>query len=380
MIRVAHVVYSFDTGGLEHGIVKLLNALPQDRYQHTLISLTDVGPLAEKIRAPGTRFIGLGKRAGNDPGLVYRLGTTLREARPHVLRTYAWPTWLEGMIAARIAGIRAHVHSEHGLYFYASPAQHARRKRAQPIFTAFTDAVVAVSADIASALRATGVPQRKVHVIRNGVDTDAFKPGTPAERAEIRASLGLGPHTLAIGSVGRLVKEKDYASLARAVAALGRDRELALVIAGEGPEREKIQAAARESGLGDRLRLLGKRDDVARLYRALDIFVLSSISEGLSNTLLEASASGLPIVATRVGGNAEVVAEGESGLIVPASDVDQLSGALRRIVGDAALAAKLAAGGRLRILKQFSIRSMAEGHGVLLEKYARLRAGYAQAA
>lgn len=392
MIRVAHVVYSFDTGGLEHGIVKLLNALPQDRYQHTLISLTDVGPLAQKIQAPGTRFLGLGKRPGNDPGLVYRLGTTLRELKPHVLRTYAWPTWLEGMIAARLAGVRAHIHSEHGLYFYQSPAQNARRKRAQPIFTAFTDAVVAVSADIGGALRASGVPTRKIHVIRNGVDTDAFKPGTPAERGEMRAALGLGPNTLAIGSVGRLVPEKDYPALARAVAEVARDRprggsggvystqQVALVIAGEGPEREKIESAAREAGLGERLKLLGKRDDVAKLYRALDIFVLSSISEGLSNTLLEASSSGLPIVATRVGGNSEVVAEGETGLIVPAGDVPSLAGALRKLLGDAGLAAKLGSSGRLRILRQFSIKSMAEGHGALLEKYARIRAGYAQAA
>ncbi|HVY61832.1 MAG TPA: glycosyltransferase, partial [Planctomycetota bacterium] len=324
-IRVAHIVHSFRTGGCEHGIVKLLNALPAGRYRHSLISLTELGPLARKIRAPGTRFHEVRKRDGNDLGAVWRLAALLRAERPHVLRTYGWPTWLEGIAAATAARVRAHVHSEHGLYFYQSEAQKARRRKAEPALAAVTDAVVAVSGDIALALRRAGVAPRKVQVIRNGVDTEVFAPPPAAARAEAREALGIPEGALAVGSVGRLVPEKDYPSLVRAAHRLAAGgRAVAVAIAGEGPERARIEAAAAEGEA--RLLLLGPRDDVPAVLRALDVFALPSLSEGLSNTLLEATATGLPCVASRVGGNPEVIRDGANGLLVPSGDVDALAG------------------------------------------------------
>src|SRR5688500_911904 len=117
-VRVAHIVHGFETGGLEHGIVKLLNALPPEAYRHALISLTQIGPLVENLKVPEMRFLALQKGEGNDPKLVYTLATALKQFKPHVIRTYGWPRWIEGTVAGAIAGVRAHVHSEHGLYFY----------------------------------------------------------------------------------------------------------------------------------------------------------------------------------------------------------------------------------------------------------------------
>jgi glycosyltransferase involved in cell wall biosynthesis len=237
-----------------------------------------------------------------------------------------------------------------------------------------TDAVIAVSGDIGRALRRSGVPARKVHVVRNGVDTDALRPPSPEERAAARAALAIPEGALAIGSVGRLVPEKDYPSLVRAAASLAREgREVRVVLAGEGPERERIAAAAREGGIEASLLLLGTRDDVAGVLRALDVFVLSSVSEGLSNTLLEAAAAGLARVATRVGGNPEVVRDGEDGLLVSASDSSALAEALGRLARDAALRERLAAGARARCVAEFSMASMAAGHMALLDRFARLR-------
>ena len=340
---VVHVLHSFGTGGLENGLVNLINRTPDHRYRHAILCLTRSGSFERRLK-PGVEVVELHAPPGHSFGLYLRIFKALRALRPALVHTRNLSA-LEAQIPAFFAGVRR-AHGEHGRDVFDLHGKNRKynllRKAIRPLVGCYT----AVSQDLARWLVETlGVSPHKVVQIYNGVDQERFCPG-PA-RPELAPAGFLDDNPLVVGTVGRLAAVKDQATLIRAFARLPQSpRPWRLVLVGDGPQRGALEQLAAELGVEERCWFAGDRDDIPELLRLFDLFVLPSLGEGISNTILEAMATGLPVVATRVGGNPELVVEGRTGRLVPVSDPEALAAALaelgadgdrRRAMGEAAL-------------------------------------------
>lgn len=351
---VAHVVHSLGIGGLENGLVNLVNwATPGLR--HVIVCMTSNGPFGARLR-PGVEVLALDKRSGHDVRTFVKLVRCLRRIRPQVVHSRNWGT-IDAVLAARLAGVATIVHGEHGRDFADPDGRDRRRNRLRRFLAPLVSRFVTVSEDLHRWLvRDIGVPARKVVTIHNGVDTTRF---APADRVAARGALGLAPERPLVGTVGRLDPVKDQAGLVRAFARLrAHGGDAALVIAGDGPCRDELVGLVSSLGLGGHAFLLGERQDIPRVLAALDLFVLPSIAEGISNTLLEAMATGLPIVATRVGGNPELVEDGVNGILVPRQNPDALASTIGRYLDDARLRDVHGEASRRRAVERFGLGRM----------------------
>jgi sugar transferase (PEP-CTERM/EpsH1 system associated) len=365
-IRVLHVLLSLEPGGLENGVVNVINRLDRDRFVSSVCCLKHAGEFARRIEDPRVDIHELHWRGGNDPRLALRLAGLLRRTRPDIVHTRNAEPFFYGFAGAKLARAQALVHSEHGRKFDDRPARFA----VQRWMSRHTDAIFAVSGQLKSDLvKHIGMPEASVEVLHNGVDLSRFnvaaRTDAPAREA-LRRDWGVPAGALVVGSVGRLVAVKNYGLLLRAVAASGPD--LHLVLAGEGPERAALTALAASLGIASRVHLLGHSNDVDRVLGAFDVFVLPSISEGMSNTLLEAMAAGVPPVASDVGGNGEIVRDGVDGRLFPSDDEAALRACLVALCGDGAERARLAAAARERVLSTFDIDQMIERYERLYER------------
>ena len=350
-VRVMHVVYVLQPGGMEHGVVKLVNGLNATRVQSAVCSTKPAGALKELL-APNVPLFELRRRDGNDPRLVWELYRLFARERPDVVHTHAWGTLLEGLIAARLARVPVVIHGEHGTLQLRAHQRWLQRRG-----WSAADRVLSVSSRLAERIaRETAFPLERIRVIRNGVDVERFGH---VDRSSARATLGLPADQPMLVTVGRLVPVKDHETLIQAMALLRRDGVSAmLAIAGDGPLLEPLKARAAALGLDAQVRFLGHRPDVEVVLGAADIFVLSSKSEGLSNTILEAMASGLPVVATRVGGADEMVREGQTGYLVAPHSPHALADALESLVRSRGVRQAMGAAGRRRVEAEFSLAAM----------------------
>lgn len=365
---VAHIIDRLDTGGLENGLVNLINRMPADRYRHAVICLRDYTAFRDRIRRPEVAVHALHKRPGQDWRLYPRLWRLLRRLRPTIVHTRNLAA-LEGQVPAWLAGVGARVHGEHGWDAAGPAGAPARHHQLRRLLRPLVGRYVALSVEIGAYLRREiGVPAERIALICNGVDDEHFRPAGSGPRR--RAALPAGfapPAALVVGTVGRMQTVKDQPTLVRAVvrllAAEPRLRQrLRLVLVGDGPLRDECRALLEAAGAADLAWLPGNRDDVPGLLRSFDLFVLPSLAEGISNTVLEAMASGLPVVATRVGGNPELVEEGITGRLVPAADPAALAAALGGYLADPALLAAHGAAGRRRVEQRFSLQAMVDGY------------------
>lgn len=379
---IVHLLYRFDTGGLENGVVNLINRLPPGRYRHMVIALTEVTDFRLRVQQPGVEFLALHKPPGHGWGLYPRLYRLLRRLRPAVVHTRNLAA-LEFQLAAWAARVPLRVHGEHGRDVSDLDGSRRRYQWLRRAYSPFVHRYVALSRDLGDYLeRKVGIAPRRIRQIYNGVDTAAFHPAAGIREAMAGCPFG-APEQFIIGSVGRMQAVKDPLNLARAFAlalqiAPALRSRLRLAMVGDGPLRADVQAELREQGLTELAWLPGDRSDVAQLMRGFDCFVLPSLAEGVSNTILEAMASGLPVLATRVGGNAELVDEGQTGLLLPPAEPRALAEALVRLATDAALACRMGQGGRQRAERRFSMQAMLEGYQAVYDN--RPQAGTGQAA
>lgn len=371
-IRVMHVVHSFGIGGLENVIVQLINRLPSARFEHVVLALTTVSEFHQRVVRPGVRFIALHKPPGHAVPLYPRLYRLLRELRPDVLHTCNLAA-LEVVPLAWLARVPLRVHAEHGWDAHDPQGRNPRYQRLRRLYRPFVSHYVAVSRDLYDYLdRAVGVPARRRSLIANGVDTDTFAPATGAPHAVPGCPFEPGRHWL-VGAVGRLQTVKNQPLLARAfVRALQNQPAMRntarLVIVGEGPLRAEVERVLAEAGMADLAWLPGARDDVADVLRSLNLFVLPSQAEGTSCTLQEAMASGLPVVATAVGGTPDLVQEGVTGHLVLPDDEQALAGAMVRAFGDPDTSASQGQASRERALRCFAIGAMVRQYQQLFDR------------
>jgi sugar transferase (PEP-CTERM/EpsH1 system associated) len=351
-----HLVFTLGPGGMEHGVVKIVNGLDPSDVVSSICSTTPADPGMRTAVHPAVPVIELKRRTGNDPAVVWAITRVLRRERPDILHTHAWGTLLEGIVAGRLAGVPAIVHGEHGTLQLRSRQVALQRWAWRQV-----DQVLSVSSRLAERMSdEVGVPLDRIRVIRNGVNLGRFTGS--ADRAG-RAAFGVPEGGLLIGAVGRLVDVKDHAALIDAVYELRRRGHNALaVISGDGPLRGELAARIARMGLESSVRLLGHRPDVEAVFAAVDVFVQPSKSEGMSNTILEAMASGLPVVATRVGGADEMVVDGETGVLVPAGDGAALIDALDRLASRESLRRAMGRAGRIRAHRDFSLQHMVSAY------------------
>lgn len=352
-IRVAHVVHTLDVGGLENGLVNIVNDRA-DGIRHSIICLARIGRLRSRL-ASDIDVFELGKRPGHDVRAFARLVRLFRQLRADVVHSRNWPT-VDAVFAARLAGVPIVVHGEHGYDNDDPEGRNRWKRRVRRVCGVLIDRFVVVSDDLHRWLTSrVGIPERKVVKIANGVDIHRFAPG---DGAAVRRELHVPDDAFVVGTVGRLEAVKNQTSLVQAFATLAATRpEMFLVIAGEGRRRSALEDLARQTNIATRIRFLGERTDVPRVLQAMDVFVLPSVAEGMSNTLLEAMASGLPIVATRVGGSVEVVADGVNGLLVE-SGSEALAAAILRYVSEQSVRRQHGIASRRRVANLFSLGRM----------------------
>ena len=365
-LKIVHVVHGFSIGGLENVLVQLVNRLPSEQFEHVVLSLTTISDFKNRITQTGVQFIELHKQYGHAVPLYPRIYKLLRELKPDVVHTCNLAA-LEITPLAWLARVPLRVHAEHGWDAHDPSGQSKKYQRLRKLYKPFVSQYVAVSKDLDNYLaQSIGVPARRRSLIANGVDTDTFAPRVGHAAPVPGCPFMPGQHWL-VGTVGRLQTVKNQPLLARAFVRLLREHpemteRARLVIVGEGPLRGEIESTLAAAGLQAHAWLPGARDDVAQILRMLDVFVLPSQAEGTSCTLQEAMASGLPVVATAVGGTPDLVEEGATGHLVPSDDEAALATAIHRVLSDEAGAGRFALTARSRAVNQFGLDAMVRAY------------------
>jgi sugar transferase (PEP-CTERM/EpsH1 system associated) len=370
---IAHVIYRLDVGGLENGLVNIINRIPEDRYRHVIISLTELSDFKQRINRKDVDCIALHKRPGNDPGMILKLWRLFRELRPAIVHSRNLAA-LEAQLPAWLAGVDCRIHGEHGLDVHDLDGTRRKYRWIRRLYRPLVHRYVPLSRQLGDYLsRQVGVADEKIRLICNGVDIERFRPGQQKQRDSILPHGFADPDSIVIGSVGRLEPVKDQLTLVRAFIELclrrPQDARLRLLLIGGGSLRQELESLVAQGDIGKRVWLAGSVENVPQLLHAMDVFVLPSLAEGISNTILEAMACGLPVVATRVGGNEELVVEGETGFLVPRADPGAMAETLLHYLDDDSLRDRHGAAARRRVEKNFSIHGMVNRY---LEVYDEL--------
>ena len=341
------------SGGTQRHLLEVLRLIDRARFVPLVIAAKSGGPLGAAVRASGVELVELNL----GPTMVSRdflrcvreTVATLRAHRVGIVQYFEWRAGMIALMAARRAGGCRIVAARRSV-----PKERGTQRLLAELVVRAADRVI-VNAEL---LRPSGRAGQRTDVIPSGVDTDVFRPTDSGAEAKMR--LGLAADRPVIGTVGRLEPRKGTATLVAAVAALRAEgrHDATLVVVGDGPLRAELAADAERLGIPSHVRLLGDRADVSAVLAALDVFVLPSRTEGMSNALLEAMAMARPVVATAVGGTPEVIADGESGVLVAADDPAAMAAAVGRLLDTPVLAARIGAAARQTVEERYGARSM----------------------
>lgn len=362
-VRVMQFLQGLAIGGIERMVLDLVGGLDRSEFDTSFCTFDREGALADEVRAFGMPLHFRKRRAGLDPGFVLWLAQLVRRQRIDILHGHNATAFFYGAAAASLVPGTRFLYTEHDRAF-PTPL---RQRGLHALLSRRTDAVVTVSDTLKRNLvRYECFPAERVHVVKNGV-----RPPAPLRtRDEVRSELGLGDRPVA-GIVARLAPVKNHALLLHAWQQVLRTvPDAVLLVVGNGTQAASLQALAVELEIERQVRFLGFRRDIADLLQAFDVFVLSSWSEGLSLTLLEAEAAGLPIVATHVGGNPEVVHDGQTGILVPSNEAVPMAAALARLLQDAALRRQLGERGRTFYGAHHTLDVMVDGYVRLYRRLA----------
>lgn len=359
---IVHVIFRLDFGGLENGLVNLVNRLPRDRYRHAIICLAGFNPvMRERIQNPAVEVLSLEKRPGKDVGVYLRFWRLLRRLKPDIVHTRNLGT-VDMQWVAWAAGVKHRVHGEHGWEASNPRGLDLKSLRIRRACRLVIQRYVPMSRDLARWLvQHVGAPPERTRQLYSGVDTDRFKPSQglrPDSPAEAAADVGRG-RTLTLGTVGRLDPVKNHAALLATFARLApRYPDLRLTIVGDGPLKDSLRAQAAYLDVADLVTFAGARSDTPKLLRSFDVFVLPSMNEGISNTILEAMATALPVVAGRVGGNPELVEDGVTGRLYDPAGPSSLEQALLPYLTDPVLRQAQGKAARDRVVQNFGLDAM----------------------
>lgn len=368
---IAHVMYRFDVGGLENGVVNLINNMPVEAYRHAIISLTEITDFRHRIKRDDVQFIALNKGPGHSLWLYPKLFKLFRTLKPAVVHTRNLGA-LELVIPAWAAAVPARIHGEHGRDVGDLDGSSKKYQWVRRLYSPFVTYYIALSRNLQDyLLESVGTPRGKVFQIYNGVDATLFFPA--AKRQAVQGCPFVSDDLWLLGTVGRMQTVKNQTDLARAfIMALELApelrRTLRLVMIGEGPLRTESMQLLEKAGCRELAWLPGERSDVADILCALDCFVLPSLAEGISNTILEAMSCGLPVIATDVGGNAELVEPGVTGALVSSGDIPALAAEIVAFARDRDRARAMGQAGRQAVERRFSLMAMVNQYQELYDR------------
>ncbi len=371
---VAHIIHRLDVGGMENGLVNLLNHMPADRYRHAIICMTDYTDFSQRLQRADVTLHSLHKREGKDFGVHRRLYRLLRKLQPDIVHTRNLAT-LETQVTAWLAGVPARVHGEHGWNVGDLDGSNTKNRRLRRLVRPLIDHYIALSQQQMHYLHeSVGVRNERLTHICNGVDIERFSPaGDQNNRSSLPANFA-ARDSLIVGSVMRMQAVKAPGDLVRAFITL-RDRlpaeqfsRLRLIMVGDGPLRGALMDELVTAGVEHQAWLPGSRNDIPDLLRVMDLFVLPSLAEGICNTILEAMASGLPVIATDVGGNPDLVVSGDNGVLLPAGAPEVLADTLATYLLDKTRREREGKQARAMASSQFSLASMVHSYMTVYSK------------
>jgi glycosyltransferase involved in cell wall biosynthesis len=368
--RLVHVFPAFSTGGPEVRTAGLINALPD--FSHAVVTLSGEDGGRSRLDAPAAVPIATPEPSGG--WKLRRIGRAIAALAPDLVVTYGWGG-TDAIVAARLAGLGRSLHVEDGFLPDEAHGQKALRLQVRRAAFRLAAALIVPSRTLEHvATRSWWLPASRVHFVPNGVDTARFAPGDAAARAGARRRVGARPDEVVVGTVAMLRPDKNHARLVRAFADLARERPARLLIVGDGPCRRQLEEQAGALGLSNRVCLAGAQVDPAPSYQAMDVFALSSDTEQMPLSVLEAMASGLPIVSPEVGDVAAMVGEA-GGLVTRKGDEAGLAAALRRVSADQDFRRRAGDANRARAVAEFSIVRMTESYRALFMACLARRSG-----
>ena len=365
-INVMQLVLSLIIGGTEKLVYEIAQRVNRDEVSPVVCCLDEIGVFGEKLREAGVPVYVLNRRPGLDWSLLPKLRDIIIKERIDVIHAHQYTPYFYGLMAslyskATLAPSRPEiVFTEHGRFY--PDVRKFKRVVSNPILSLFTKEIVTISASTKQSLITyENFPARRIRVVYNGIDLGRFSQTT--DRLAKRRELGLAADDPVFGIVARLDPIKNHAMLLRAcqqvVTVMPNAR---LLIIGDGPERARLEELTQTLGLAAHVAFLGARQDISELLQTFDVFALSSFSEGTSVTLLEAMGVGVPIVATNVGGNPEVISDGETGLLVESGNAHDMAAKLLQLLQDDALRARMGNAGKQRVHALFSIEKMVQAY------------------
>lgn len=366
-MKITHVVENLNRGGLERMVIELVKRQHAEGHHCQVVCLFDAGSLAHELTGLGIPVHACQKRRSLDLPALARARRWIRSHATELLHTHNAVAHYLAVFATTGLTFARVINTRHGM---GGAPRAGRREWLYQRALPRTSAVVTVCDAARSDAVARGlVPEAKAVTIPNGIAVASFSTASSGSRRRLLQMLKLAESTRIFGTVGRLNWAKDQRTMIRAFAKVWRQcADTVLVLVGDGELRLELQKVAENEGVAQRVRFLGDRDDVAELLRGFDVFVLSSVSEGYSMALLEACASGLPIIATDVGGNGEIIRDEVTGVLVKPADEDVFADAMLGLLLDPARSAALAGRARSWVEQHGSLEAMAA-------RYARLYAG-----
>jgi sugar transferase (PEP-CTERM/EpsH1 system associated) len=368
-LNVMHIVLSLDVGGLERNVVNQVREGVKLGQRVAVVCLERPGVLAPQAEKLGARVISLDKPPGIRLGVVGRLRPAVRSFRPHVIHTHQIGSLFYAGLTALVSRVPLIVHTEHGRETYD---QRLRTRWLGRLGGRFARRFYCLTKDMAEWVTSHRiVPPAKVRVIHNGIETDCFRE--PGNTAAVRAGLNIPADARVIGTVGRLNEIKQQDLLIRAFAKIKEPNPpIHLLIVGEGPLREVLERQAAELGVASRVHFAGYQPETAPYLHAMQVFALTSRSEGMPQALLEACVAGVPVVASRVGGIPEVIEHERNGLLFESGNEAALGNAIESLLMSPDLARRLAGNARVQVESTFNVgRMAAEYHRDFLEILGR---------
>ena len=364
-IKIAHVTFDMSVGGAERVVLDLAQHTDPTRYEVSVICLQQpLGPFGGILQNNGFDVETFNRQSGFDSTLARGIRRTIKTKGLRILHCHQYTPFVYGVLAAAFTPCEV-IFTEHGRFY---PDQRKlKRVIINPVLYRLTGKVTAISEATRNALGLyENFPTVGIEVIYNGIDDSQIRC---SDSDGLKAELGIGAKAPLLGTVARLDSIKNHPMMIRALKQVHASLpDTTLLIVGDGPEMSRLKRLSHELGVSDRVVFAGMRNDAQRFYRIMDVFLLTSYSEGTAMTLLEAMAAGVPCLATAVGGNPEIVADGKTGFIVPSDDATALAGRIGDVLKDDSLRASLGRGGRRRFEERFTVQKMVTAYQKLYER------------
>jgi glycosyltransferase involved in cell wall biosynthesis len=353
------LVLGLSPGGTERLVIELCRRLNHE-MQSMVCCLDEPGAWATELTERGIPVVAMGRTPGFHPSLAFRLRDVMRTHAIEVVHCHHYTPYVYGVLAAALHRSVRVIFTEHGRLHGVGIS--TKRRLVNPVLAKWPARIFSVSRALKFDMVREGFPDRAITVLYNGIEVGA--PPQPAERAAMRQALGIPAESTVIGTVGRLDPVKNLGLLLEARALLGdRLSSTRIVIVGDGPERQALVDRAAALGISDVTHFTGHRADAREVMSTFDVYANCSTYEGVSLTILEAMAAALPVVATRVGGNPEVVVDGETGVLIPV-DARGLAAAISRLAENYADRQVMGAAGRRRAERDFTIQRMVSDYAL----------------